>query len=123
MAAVASFTPSKPAVVFRKPSVRQKSPNRNFCLYVAKKGKAFSRRCIELHNVVTGKELTAGFVEKTTPLSSDGNIMRVAGHKLGLLVRIVAQLCGMVEAHVPFGYEDEGGFHYGADVADWFFII
>jgi len=24
---------------------------------------------------------------------------------------------------VPFGYEDEGGFHYGASLADWFFTI
>jgi hypothetical protein len=73
--------------------------------------------------MVTGKELTAGCVEQTMPLSSDGNIMRVAGHKAGLLVRIVTQLCGMVEAYVPFGYEDEGGFHYGANLADWFFTI
>ncbi len=75
------------------------------------------------HNMITGKELTTGHVGQTMPLPSDGNIMRIAGHKVGLPVRIVAKFCGVIESQVPIGYEDEGGFHYGANLADWFFSI
>jgi hypothetical protein len=73
--------------------------------------------------MVTGKELTAGYVEQTLPLSSDGNITQTVGHRVGFPVWIVAKLCGVMESRVPVGYEDKGGFHYGADLADWFFII
>ncbi len=57
------------------------------------------------------------------PLTVDGNTLRNAGHKVGLPVRIVARLGGVIESQVPIGYEDEGGFHYGANLADWFFTI
>jgi len=73
--------------------------------------------------MITGKELTTGHVDQTGPLSPDGNIMQIAGYKVGLPVRIVAKLCGVIETQVPIGYEDEGGFHYGANLADGFFSI
>ena len=73
--------------------------------------------------MVTGKELTAGYVDQTMPLTVDSDTMRIAGHKVRLPVRIVAKWCGVMESQVPVGYEDEGGFHYGADMADWFFSI
>ncbi len=73
--------------------------------------------------MVTGKELATGHVDQTMTLPSDGNIIRIAGYKVGLPVCIVTRLCGVIESRVPIGYEDEGGFHYGANLADWFFSI
>jgi hypothetical protein len=73
--------------------------------------------------MVTGKELTARCVEQTKPLPSEGNIMRIAGLGVGFPVRSLVKLCGVIESRVPFGYEDEEGFHYGASSADWFFTI
>jgi hypothetical protein len=97
--------------------------NRNFGLFVAKKRKAKFRLITDSHNMVTGKELGTGHVDPTTTLPSGGNIIRIAGHKVGLPVCIVTRLCGAIESQVPIGYEDEGGFHYGANLADWFFSI
>ena len=57
------------------------------------------------------------------PLKVDRDTMRIAGHKVRSSVCIIAKLCGVMESQVPIGYEDEGGFHYGADLADWFFSI
>jgi len=108
---------SKPAAVFISPTVQRPGRHRNFCLFVAKKGKAYSRLNADLHNMVTGKELTAGYVDRTMPLTVDGNTMRIAGHKAGVSVRITAKLCSLIESQVPVGYEDEGGFHYGTDMA------
>lgn len=73
--------------------------------------------------MVTDKESATGYVDHTVPVPSDGNIMRIAGHKVGFPVGITTKLCGMIESQVPVGYEDEGGFHYGADMAGWFFSI
>jgi len=95
--------------------------NRNFCLFVAKKGKVHFHRITDPHNMVTGNGLTTGHVDRTMPLAVDSNTMRNAGHKVGLSVRTVAKLCGVMESQVPVGYEDKGGFHYGANFADSFF--
>src|SRR5208282_955197 len=97
--------------------------NRNFCLFVAKKRKANYRLNTDPRNMVTGNGLTAGHVDRTMPLTVDSNTMPIAGQKVGLPVRIVVKLCGVVESQVPIGFEDEGGFHYGADMAGWFFTI
>jgi hypothetical protein len=67
--------------------------------------------------------LTTGRVDRTMPLTVDRNTLRIAGHEVGSLVRIIAKLCGVMESQVPIGYEDEGGFHYGANLTDWFFSI
>ena len=40
----------------------------------------------------------------------------IEGHNVGLPVRLVVRFCGAIESQVPVGYEDEGGFHYGAEV-------
>ena len=66
--------------------------------------------------MVTGKELATGNTDRAMPLTVDGNTMQIEGHKAGSPVRIIAMLCGVMETRVPVGYEDEGGFHYGADL-------
>jgi len=53
----------------------------------------------------------------------DSNTLRMAGHKVGLPVRIVVKFCSVIESQVPIGYEDDGGFHHGVNLADWFFSI
>jgi hypothetical protein len=73
--------------------------------------------------MVSGKELAAGSVEQTGPLSSDGNIMRTVGRGIGFPGWVAAKLCRLMESRAPVGYEDKGGFLYGADVDDWFFTI
>jgi hypothetical protein len=73
--------------------------------------------------MVTGNGLTTGRVDRTMPLMVDSNTLRMAGHKVGLLVRIVVKFCSAFESRVPIGYEDDGGFHYGANLTDWFFSI
>jgi hypothetical protein len=73
--------------------------------------------------MVTGKELATGNVDRAMPLTVDGNTMRIAGHKDGVPVGVIAMLCGVMESRVPVGYEDEDGFHYGANLADSFFAI
>jgi len=35
----------------------------------------------------------------------------------------IAKWCGAIASHVPAGYEDETGFHYGANGGDWFCLI
>jgi hypothetical protein len=99
------------------------APNRNFCLFVAKKWKAHSRPFTYLHNMVTSKELATRCVDQTVTPAVDRNIVPNAGHRIGLPVRIVVKLCGAMEFQVPVGYENEGGFHYGADMANGFFSI
>ena len=65
----------------------------------------------------TGKALATGNADRAMPLSVDSGTMQIEGHKAGLPLRIIAMLCGVMEIRVPVGYEDEGGFHYGADLA------
>ena len=62
-------------------------------------------------------------VEPTMPLKSATNAVQMTGHEAGFPVRLIAKLCGAIASHVPAGYEDETGFHYGANVGDWFFLI
>ncbi|MFZ1072466.1 MAG: hypothetical protein WAO21_03425 [Verrucomicrobiia bacterium] len=97
--------------------------NCNFWLFVAKKRKACFRLNSDLRNMVTGNGLATGHVDPMMPLTVDSNTIRIAGHQFGLPFRVIARLCGMIESRVPIGYEDEGGFHYGVNLADWFFSI
>jgi len=73
--------------------------------------------------MLAGKELATECVDQKMPLAVDSNTMRIAGHKVGLPVRLVAKLRGVIESQMPVGYEDEGGFHHGVNLADWFFSI
>lgn len=68
--------------------------------------------------MVTGNKLATRCVGKAMPLTMDSNIMQTAGCQTGLPVRIAVKLSGVVESQVPIGYEDEGGFHYGAEMTD-----
>jgi len=89
----------------------------NFCLFVAKRGRACSRLNIYLRNMVTGKELATVNDDQAMPLAGDSNFGRIAQHQGSVLVRLVAKLSGAMKSRVPLGYEDDGGFHYGADLA------
>ena len=67
--------------------------------------------------MVTGKELESG-LDQDASQSADSNCRRIEDHPVGISVRFVTRLRGAVENQAPLGYEDEGGFHYGADLAE-----
>jgi hypothetical protein len=73
--------------------------------------------------MIAGSQLAERHVEQTMSSSSVGNTLRIAWHEAGYPVRIIAKLRAAIEARMPVGYEDESGFHYGADATDWFFSI
>jgi hypothetical protein len=76
--------------------------------------------------MIAGSQLAERHVEQTMPSSSANTLriaLRIAWHEVRFPVRIIAKLRAAIEARVPVGYEDETGFHYGADAADWFFSI
>ena len=60
-------------------------------------------------------------MEKTTPLPLACNDNQIAWHEVGSPARIIALLRASIKSHVPVGYEDESGFHYGVDVMNCFF--
>ena len=35
----------------------------------------------------------------------------------------IAKLRATTAAHVPVGYQDETGFHFGVNAGDWFFLV
>jgi len=61
--------------------------------------------------------------EPMAPLQPVMNAVQTAWHKAAFPVRIIAQLRAAVASHLPVGYEDETGFHYGVDAGDWRFLI
>jgi hypothetical protein len=73
--------------------------------------------------MIAGSQLAERHVEQTIPSSSASNLPRIAWYEVRYPVRIIAKLRAAIEARVPVGYEDESGFHYGADATDWFFSI
>jgi hypothetical protein len=73
--------------------------------------------------MIAGSQLAERHVEQTMSSSSASNPLRMAWHEVRFTVRIIAKLRAAIEARVPVGYEDESGFHYGADATDWFFSI
>ena len=73
--------------------------------------------------MVTSIRLATEWAPKALPLPLDHQSGRVAWYKIGSPLRIIAVLRATVEARVPVGYEDEAGFHYGADITGWFFSI
>jgi len=89
----------------------------NFCLFVAKRSEALFDRNLYLCNMVTGKELTTGTADRATPAAGDKSGRQIEGHRVGFPVWFAAKLSGMMESKAPLGYEDESGFHWGADLA------
>jgi hypothetical protein len=73
--------------------------------------------------MIAGSQLAERHVEQTMPSSSASNPLRIAWHEVRFPVRIIAKLRAAIEARVPVGYEDETGFHYGADATDGGFLI
>jgi hypothetical protein len=92
--------------------------NSNFCLFVAKRGKANSHPFVDAYNMVTGKALaTEGAGRKNAP-SVGGNHLRVAGRGVGFPARMIARLRSVIGSRVPFGYQDTAGFHFGTQAAE-----
>jgi hypothetical protein len=73
--------------------------------------------------MVTGTQLETTQAVKTAPLPLERNNGRIAWYKVGSPVRIIALLRATIETRAPVGYEDDAGFHYGADASAWFFSI
>ena len=73
--------------------------------------------------MVAGKELATGDADRVMPLIVEGGTRQTEGQQVGFPLRGIVKWLGVMETRVPVGYEDEGGFHYGADLAGWFFSI
>ena len=73
---------------------------------------------MDICNVIATNWLAKRCLEQSMALPSDGNVCGTTGHKVEGSVRIIMKLRASIEARVPVGYEDENGFHYGADAAD-----
>jgi hypothetical protein len=69
-------------------------------------------------NVIATKWLAKRCLEYQMALSSGGNAVQTTGPKDGPAIQPIIRLRATIEARVPVGYEDETGFHYGADVTD-----
>jgi hypothetical protein len=95
----------------------------NFYKQVGKEWRAGGAICADVRNMVTGKQLATIQAGETFPLPLDRRHGRIAWHKIGSPPRIIAILRASLEARAPVGYEDDSGFHYGADVTGWFFSI
>ncbi len=50
-------------------------------------------------------------------LTSGGDSLQSAGPEAGSAVQVIIKLQATIEARVPVGYEDENGFHFGAEAA------
>ena len=73
--------------------------------------------------MVAGKELATGDADRGMPLIVARNTRQMGRHQVGFPLRGIVKWLGLMETRVPVGYEDEDGFHYGADLAGWFFSI
>jgi hypothetical protein len=73
--------------------------------------------------MIAGTQLAERRMEKTTPLPLACNDNQIAWHEVGSPARIIALLRTSIKSHVPVGYEDESGFHYGVDVMNCFFNL
>jgi hypothetical protein len=73
--------------------------------------------------MVTSKQLATKRFVGTTPLPLDCNGAWIGWNRLGPSIRIIALVRAALEARAPVGYEDESGFHYGAETSGWFFTI
>jgi hypothetical protein len=78
---------------------------------------------MNIRNMVAGNWLTGRCVGQLMPLPANCHDRRIAWHKVGSPARIISALRASIEASVPLGYEDETGFHYGAEATDWSFTI
>ena len=73
--------------------------------------------------MVTGTELAGNRIAGVMSLPLDRSNGRITWYQVGSPVRIAAILRAAIAARVPVGYQDESGFHYGAEAKDWFFSI
>jgi hypothetical protein len=95
----------------------------NFYKQVGKGWRARPGIWVDARNMVAGTQLAEKRTGEMMPLPLDRNSGRIAWHQIGSPVRIIAILRATLKARVPVGYEDEAGFHYGAEAAGWFFSI
>jgi hypothetical protein len=95
----------------------------NICKEVDKERRADFGVCDDARNMVTSKQLATKPAVKAVPLPLDRHNGRIAWYKIGSPLRIIAILRASLETRAPVGYEDDSGFHYGANVNEWFFSI
>jgi len=87
------------------------------------------KKVLKFHGFITAaqdasdSQLAERYVEPAMPLQSDTNAVHTAWREAWLPARIIAKLRAAIPSHVPVGYEDETGFHYGANAGDRFFFI
>jgi hypothetical protein len=73
---------------------------------------------MDTYNVIATKWLAKKCLERTMLLPSGGDSLQAAGPEAGSAVQVITKLRASIEARVPLGYEDENGFHFGADATD-----
>jgi hypothetical protein len=95
----------------------------NFYEEVDKEGRAHWVNWMDARDMVTSTRLATRGGVGSLPLPLERKGDRIAWYQAGSPVRIIAILRASLEAQVPVGYEDDSGFHYGADASEWFFSI
>jgi hypothetical protein len=74
-------------------------------------------------NVIAANWLAKRCLERTMALPSSGSVLQTRVPEVGPAIQIIKKLRATLESRVPVGYEDETGFHYGADVTDCSFKV
>jgi hypothetical protein len=82
-----------------------------------KKPLTFGGVIIGAHDAWDG-QLAIPYIEPTMPLPSAKKAVRTVSHKAGFPVRTISKWYAAIASHVPIGYEDETGFHYGPHPGD-----
>jgi hypothetical protein len=78
---------------------------------------------ISIAHVAWNVPLAERCVQPTKPLSSARNAAPAPEHRAGFPIRIAANFYAAFASHVPVGYEDETGFHYGIIEGDRYWLI
>jgi hypothetical protein len=68
-----------------------------------------------------GNQSTEPHVEPAKPLPPARNAVLTTWSKTGFAVRNMVKWRATIASHVPVGYEDQTGFHYGVNPDDWSF--
>ena len=68
--------------------------------------------------MIAGTQLANRPTNPMAPLPVSLDEVGINRCAVGLPVRIFDRLCATIEARVPLGFEDEAGFHFGADGTD-----
>jgi len=74
---------------------------------------------IDNHIMVTGTELAGKPSAEAVPPTLDRHDGSGAWYRISSPMQLIATLRASIRARVPVGYEDESGFHYGAEASGW----